>query len=341
MTGRLPPLVSIVVPVFNVEAYLDDCLNSIRSQTYKNIEILLVEDCSLDASLSRVKTHLEDPRVKLLQHKQNRGLSAARNTGIESAAGSYIIFVDSDDVVAPDLVEVCVATMERDGLAVLLFGFTSFMDGDQIPHAPHCSQPASKSRRFNGTAYFEYPHFAWLKAIRADVLRERPLRFPEGQNYEDWPFHWLLGFLVDNIGYIDRSLIFYRLRKNSITGAGDRKLFHILSANLLVAQIFQTHSSDAEIRRVLSEKLNRGAWYVIKKVESRFLGEAVQETKEYLHLTRVVRSPDGVRLKYRLLKILLDLPTPLAIRGLAAMRLIMCKLAFFRQRLLGKLPSAN
>ena len=333
MTDRSATLVSIIVPIFNVEAYLDECLESIRGQTYQNIEIILVEDCSTDKSLRRAMAHLEDHRVKLIQHEQNRGLSAARNTGIESATGSYIIFVDSDDVVAPDLVQTCISTMERESLSVLLFGFTAFTDGDPIPEPPQHDKRPPRIQRFDGADYFKYPHFAWLKAIRSDLLRDRALRFPEGQNYEDWPFHWQLGFLVDNIRYIDRSLIFYRLRKGSITGTGDRNLLHILSANLLVAQIVETHNPDARIRKLLSEKLNSGAWYVISKVQSRFLSEAVLETREFAKATRAIRDTDGESLKYRVLHTVLALPRPLAIQGAAVMRTVLHSLAFVRQRL--------
>lgn len=81
------PLVSVIVPVYNVEQYLDECLNSIRQQTYRNLEIIVVEDCSTDNSLNTFIKHSEDPRVKLIQHEKNSGLSAARNTGIDAAKG--------------------------------------------------------------------------------------------------------------------------------------------------------------------------------------------------------------------------------------------------------------
>lgn len=333
MTDRPPPLVSIIVPIFNVEAYLDECLNSIRTQTYQNIEILLVEDCSTDKSLSRAKVHLGDQRVKLLRHKRNRGLSAARNTGIENAAGSYIIFVDSDDVVATNLVQNCITTMERESLPVLLFRYKAFKDGDLFSQAQQNDEPPSASERFEGIEYFRYPHFAWLKVIRADVFRNRALRFPEGQNYEDWPFHWQLGFLVEDIRYIDQPLIFYRLRKGSITWDGDLKLLDILSANLLVAQIVEAHTSDTLIRKVLSEKLNSGAWYVISKVQSRYLSEAVLETRRFSNATRAIRDTDGESLKHRALHTLLALPRPLAIKGAAVMRVVLHSLALVRQRL--------
>ena len=81
------PLISVIVPVYNVEPYLDACLNSIKQQTYLNLEIIVVEDCSTDGSPQLLAPHLSDPRIQLIQHASNSGLSAARNTGMAGASG--------------------------------------------------------------------------------------------------------------------------------------------------------------------------------------------------------------------------------------------------------------
>lgn len=87
MNHQNNPLVSVIVPVYNVEQYLDECLYSIRQQTYENLEIIVVEDCSTDKSLEVLSKHLNDQRIKLIRHEKNSGLSAARNTGIDAAKG--------------------------------------------------------------------------------------------------------------------------------------------------------------------------------------------------------------------------------------------------------------
>ena len=97
MTNVAEPLVSIIVPVYNVALYIDACLESIKQQTYKNIEIIVVEDCSTDNSKQALALHLKDKRIRVIQHNENSGLSAARNTGIKSAVGDYMMFVDSDE----------------------------------------------------------------------------------------------------------------------------------------------------------------------------------------------------------------------------------------------------
>ena len=99
-------LISIIVPVYNVEDYLEDCVHSLELQTYKNIEIILVDDGSPDRSGKICdKLALKDARIKVI-HKKNGGLSDARNEGLEHSNGEYIAFVDSDDIVEPNFIKV-------------------------------------------------------------------------------------------------------------------------------------------------------------------------------------------------------------------------------------------
>ena len=106
-------LISVIVPVFNVEKYLEKCIESIRNQTYKNLEILLINDGSTDKSLEICNKYLEiDDRIVLL-NKENGGLSSARNFGIDNAKGEYITFVDSDDFIHELMYETLVYNLEK------------------------------------------------------------------------------------------------------------------------------------------------------------------------------------------------------------------------------------
>lgn len=315
------PLVSVVVPVFNVETYLDECINSIRDQSYRNLEILLVDDCSTDASLGVLQPHLEDERARLIQHNHNRGLSAARNTGIEAAKGEFICFIDSDDIADKRLVETCVGLMLSDKLQALLFSFTSFKDGDAIPINTELPRTDLTSSPLEDEEYFKYPHFAWLKFLRTDLFNDTSLRFPENQYYEDWPFHWNLGFSANNIRYVKEPLIYYRLRQDSITGTDGQRLFHILSANLLVAQVVESNDASKATKTVLAEKMLSGAWFVIRNINSRFLGETVAQTSQYLKQIRPSHFSVPARIKYRVICILLGLPIPISIFGIKALRI--------------------
>ena len=102
-------LVSIVIPIYNVEDYIEASMQSVTGQTYKNLEILCVDDCGQDSSLAIVERYIkEDPRIKILSHSRNMGLACARNTGVEAAKGDYIYFLDSDDFLSNSAIDLMV-----------------------------------------------------------------------------------------------------------------------------------------------------------------------------------------------------------------------------------------
>ena len=100
------PLVSIVVPVYNVESYIEECLQSVCSQTYENLEIICVDDVGNDRSMDVVRSFaVKDCRIKIIEHDKNKGLAEARNTGLEHVSGDYVFFLDSDDWLSIDAIE--------------------------------------------------------------------------------------------------------------------------------------------------------------------------------------------------------------------------------------------
>ena len=134
-------LVTVVLPIYNVEQYLERCILSIINQTYRNLEIILVDDGSPDNCPQICDAYaMRDPRIKVI-HKQNAGLGMARNTGLAEATGEYICFFDSDDFVAPETVETCVAAAEVNKADLVIFGKTDVTPegkplGTSIPTPP-------------------------------------------------------------------------------------------------------------------------------------------------------------------------------------------------------------
>lgn len=115
-------LVTVVIPVYNVEKYLDQCVKSVINQSYQNLEIILVDDGSPDSCPQKCEDWAErDSRIKVI-HKKNAGLGMARNTGIENASGEYIYFLDSDDYIALDAIEKCYQLAEKENAEVVTFG---------------------------------------------------------------------------------------------------------------------------------------------------------------------------------------------------------------------------
>ena len=128
--------VSIIVPVYNVSEYIERCWDSIRNQTYKNIEALFVDDCGTDDSVAKLEGCLavsDAVEARILHHAKNRGLSAARNTGLEAATGDYVYFLDSDDDITEDCIESLVAPLSEKQYDFVVGDYSVVGDGGYSP----------------------------------------------------------------------------------------------------------------------------------------------------------------------------------------------------------------
>lgn len=179
------PLVSIIVPVYNVEQYLCRCVDSILNQTYQNLEIFLVNDGSTDGSPALCDRYsLMDKRVKVI-HKDNGGLSSARNAAIACMAGDYVMFVDSDDYVSSNIVETFLACAIANDSEVVVGGY-AVVSGGSVVRGDYVSEGYSSDGIEVSKAIIRdvFPHnFAWGKLYRSSLFDR--IRFPEGRLYED------------------------------------------------------------------------------------------------------------------------------------------------------------
>lgn len=274
------PLVSVIVPVYNVEGYLDECLNSIKQQTYKHLEIIVIEDCSTDRSMTVLQAHLSDTRLKLIPHHKNSGISAARNTGIEAAKGDYLMFVDSDDIIDSRLVATCVDCAVTTHADLVTYGFTRFSDGiDSIEQLDFPNDPTLIPNKKGGDEYFSLENFAWLKFIRSKVLQASDIRFLENLCYEDWPFHWHLGLSIKNRCQLPLALYFYRQRGTSITGSKGRELLDIFTVQRHIIKLLQQYETN-KLKSILMNKSRNFNFYVLTFIDSEYLKSALSQVKE-------------------------------------------------------------
>lgn len=212
-------VVSVIVPVYNVEQYLTVCINSILQQTYKNLEIILVDDGSTDKSKEICDAYKrKDNRIKVI-HKENGGLSDARNCGINNATGSIISFIDSDDYISPFFYEILVNEMiEHECYVAMLCSSVPFHDGDDVHLA--CSNKDYKAEYLmpkDAAERMMYQHCAIgapFKVCRKEILEN--IRFPKGYLYEDVATTYKEILIAPNIVFIDGNLYAYRLRNESI-----------------------------------------------------------------------------------------------------------------------------
>jgi CDP-glycerol glycerophosphotransferase len=182
------PLVSIVIPVYNVERYLPECLDSVLSQSYPHLQVIVVDDGSPDRSIDIVRDYAaRDRRVQIVQ-QPNAGLGAARNTGARHARGSYLMFIDSDDVLRPDAIGSYVRTLRRTG-SDFVVGAYERMNAYQTWPAAWWIRSTHRFSRL-GTNLIESPDVcvnavAWSKFYRRKFWEDNGFAFPEGVLYED------------------------------------------------------------------------------------------------------------------------------------------------------------
>lgn len=208
------PRVAIVVPVHNVEAYLVPCLESVRAQTVREIEIICVDDASTDRSAEILAQQAAlDPRIRVVRHERNLGLSGARNTGLKEVRAPWVLFIDSDDLVASRLCEHCLKAAEALSADVVFFGHLPFEDGDVPPAEASAAKPVPADR----AALLLRQSFAWTKLASTEFLRRRGIEYPLGLCLQDVPVHWRLVLESESPVFLDEPLVWYRQRASSIS----------------------------------------------------------------------------------------------------------------------------
>lgn len=268
--------VSVIVPVYNAEKYLEECVESILNQTYTNIEVILIEDYSLDSSFSILAKYQTDPRVILLHNNKNYGVGYSRNRGIDVASGEYLTFVDSDDVLEIEALEKLVFSLEKSNTDMSMCDYHTFYG--KIP-----SMEKRNSFPFEVIDIEENPILldkcggaCWAKLFRKSLFDS--FRFPEGIIYEDAPVTFPLMIKARKIAFVNEALYHYRFNLNGITKSDKKRpnlsILDIYSAALLLDHNYQlvrrNDFLDIKMRELgynilFLGALNSGFWFQMKK----------------------------------------------------------------------------
>lgn len=285
-------LVSIIIPIYNVEKYVAECLQSVMRQTYRHLEVLLIDDCGTDKSMSIVHEMLggtedsviEGVHYRILHHEHNRGLSAARNTGINAAKGEWLYFLDSDDWIENDCIETMVNVVKQtDGIETTIAQFQTFDDegntdvsldnGEkcpmlQMPEGVYCSDIIQK---YLARGFYE---MAWNKLVYRDFLIEHDLYFKEGLIHEDTLWSLCCVSQFHKVVAINKVLYHYRIRKGSIMdkSQGERKVW--ARNTVLSSQIDYVITHGQSDNKLLFD-------YLFGKIKIYFLSSAYQQNEEY------------------------------------------------------------
>ncbi len=212
-------LISVIVPVYNVEGYLERCVNSILCQTYESLEVILVDDGSTDASPGMCDEFaVRDGRVRVI-HKENGGLSDARNAGLSIASGEYIGYVDSDDRIEPDMYELMHrACVENDAQLCVCRYFSEYADRTEGGGTGTCSVLSRDELLrvyIGGDERYVIYNSVWSKLFRRSLVEG--MEFPKGRNSEDIVYTTRAFCMLERAAYIDKCLYHYVIdREDSI-----------------------------------------------------------------------------------------------------------------------------
>jgi len=234
--------VSVIVPVYNVEKYLDECLSSLVNQTLSELEIIVVNDGTKDNSQSIIDHYVKQyPNKVVSLIKENGGLGDARNYGIPYAKGEYIGFVDSDDIVHLEMYEKMFNKAKLEDSDLVLCDLEYFYETSSEKMVKE-GLVQIENIDVNKTVFLS-PLFAWNKLYRRSLFIESGLKYPVGLWYEDIPVTVPFFTLAKKISYVHETLIYYRQRSTSIMGSVDNpKVKDIFDIMHLCLNYFKDHN---------------------------------------------------------------------------------------------------
>lgn len=219
-------MISIIIPVYNVEKYLRECLDSVLAQTFCDYEVIMTNDGSTDNSGSICDEYARrDSRFRTI-HKANGGLSSARNAALDIARGEYIFFLDSDDFITPSCLQILVDESRRTGCKIVACHYTHSCDkldshGKTVVMSNNCAikKTLHQTNRLVNTA--------WGKLYDRSIFEHE--RFTEGRWYEDLDAFYRFYSHVDKIAFVQRALYYYRNRQSSFLGHWSENRLHVLT----------------------------------------------------------------------------------------------------------------
>ena len=229
--------ISIIIPVYNFEKYLRECLDSCVNQTLEDIEIICVDDCSTDNSYKILEEYQQkDSRIKIFRHKENKNQGAARNTGLANATGEYVWFIDSDDYIDTKACQILYEAIKEFDVDLLCFSALKFVDEDKKHHFfydKYYHQGLQINKIYRPKTNWKEIKFSNLNVSACMYLTKTSLiqnfKFREGVFFEDTDFTTILLTSVDSFCYIPYAAYFYRMNPTSTmqTPITQEKLDHV------------------------------------------------------------------------------------------------------------------
>ncbi|MEC6747682.1 glycosyltransferase family 2 protein [Marinilactibacillus sp. XAAS-LB27] len=300
------PLVSIIIPTYNVERYIEECLDSVLAQTYEALEIIVIDDGSTDATPYLLKQY--EQNVTLMLNKENRGQGAVRNQGTEKASGEYLLFVDSDDWIEKNTVETLIFKAQKTGADLVRFNGQSFSEGsEQFEHSvdydfssildEHIIYEGEVLLSKNQKAYSASP---CLYMINKEIIDMEQIRFPEGILHEDEYFTTKIFISSKKMVYVNKT--FYHRRYRVASTMTESTPLHKKKSFDSYMEVFCLIESDYQSNQYnLIEKT-----FLKRQLISIYSGlqhsQVEPKMKKQLNNLRTIKLQDKLRIKISILR---------------------------------------
>ncbi|MDR3290704.1 MAG: glycosyltransferase [Methanobrevibacter sp.] len=287
------PKVSIIVPVYNVENYLEKCLDSIINQTLKDIEIICINDCSTDSSLRILnKYEKQDERIMVINNKENLGLGKVRNIGISVAKGEYIGFVDSDDWIDYRMFEILYEDGKKFQTDITISPVhvidenTGKFSYDNPYFTLASFDKSFDNRTFNHLQtkefFFLIPVMAFNKIYRLEFIKN--FKFTESLLFEDNSFFYHSYLNAKRVSFNRNFLYFYRYnRRGSITTSDDNRLFDVIKTLYICLDIFKKSDYFDNYKFILFISSFCRSMNIYKKISDKYKEKFFNLLKEYIN----------------------------------------------------------
>lgn len=295
-------LVSIIIPIYNAEAYLEACLESVNHQTYYNIEIILIDDGSTDQSAKICSSYCEKDSRAFFLHKENEGVSVARNLGISKATGDYIYFCDSDDIMADNLIETYVIALEETEVDLVYSNYLQFKDENMVCFRHLGNRHIIKGSERYRTLFLDSScmGFLWNKMFRLNIIRDYRLYFDENLLVlEDSDFVFNYMKKTSSLCQLDDVLYAYRQNPSgAVLGAFSNSKLNVISAQEKIFIQVCNINIDEEIKAWVWNEMIHSFAVVYKKLYGSKDNYAIFCQKKILKLYKTYRNMYAINSKW-------------------------------------------
>lgn len=285
-------MISVIIPVYNVEEYLNDCLLSVLNQTYSDLEIICVEDCSTDSSLEILENFANiDDRIRIVRNKVNSSLGFSRNEGLKYASGEYILFLDSDDWIDFKTIEILYDKSKKDNLDVLIFKAINYDDNKRIFYHEDYYDLKYMDKYLNkvfnhedltSNEFININVSAWNKFYSRAFLEEHDLKFPVKLIHEDNPFFYEWLSKAKRVSLIDNYFYNRRRRMGSITTSNGKEILDCVDIADKCAKIaFNNKNVYNKHKAVILTKFVRRMYVKYNFIDNKYRNEFYKKARKF------------------------------------------------------------